>query len=283
VPVNRLPPEILALIPTFRESERDLLSATTVCEYWRRTLISTPNLWTKIVYPRGANPQVVPPRVQAYLERSESVPIHVRIRAHASQFLSSHTGRISSLEMFLDHPSNLDDIAQHLSKPAPILETINLRVGEMDQPTLALPPTFFEAFLSSARELTLHGATLSPGPCKLSWLTKFTLTTHFFAGVPSVVLLDTLERMPLLRFFEVTFYSISEPDPVSRSRMVTLSHLEEIIITTDLSPFAQLTTPILPVLCLPSARRVRVQMLTSIPIPPNTRPYHFHSRSGFRV
>ncbi|KAF9782264.1 hypothetical protein BJ322DRAFT_207313 [Thelephora terrestris] len=66
-PINCLPPEILALIPTFRESEKVLINATAVCKYWRRTLVSTPSLWNKIVY-LGRN--ITNP--YAYFQRSRS-------------------------------------------------------------------------------------------------------------------------------------------------------------------------------------------------------------------
>jgi len=163
--------------------------------------------------------------------------------------------------MFLDHPSNLDEMAEHLSKPAPLLETATLCVRDRGsyQPVLVLPPSFFEACLSSVRTLTLQGATLSPGSCNLSQLTKFTLETNFVTSVPSVVLLDALERMPLLRLFKTELYYAMPPTAIPENRVVTLPYLEDITITTDEHPLTPFTSPILPVLRLPSAHRITMR------------------------
>lgn len=103
--------------------------------------------------------------------------------------------------MFLDGLSNLDEIAEHILKPVQILETASLHVRDWHQSTLAIPSIFIEAILSPAKTLTFRGATLSPVSCRLSQLTEFTFETHIVASVLSAILLDTLERMPLLRIF----------------------------------------------------------------------------------
>ena len=278
-PVNRLPPEVLALVPTFRESERDLISATAVRTYWRRTLVSTPTLWNKIICSEWEDPRIIAPRVQAYLERSGSIPIDVQIHARAFQPLSSHTERFSSLRMLLDYPSGLDEIAQHFSKPTPILETISLHLRDWNQRTRVLPSTFFKAVLSSVRTLTLCGAILPPGPCRLSRLTKFTLKTRSGTGVLSITLLDCLERMPLLRIFEAKLYCVHRPDDVPEGRVVTLPHLEEITITANRECCGPLTIPILPALCLPSAYRVSIRLIRAhVVLPTPILPLSFEER-----
>ena len=118
--------------------------------------------------------------------------------------------------MFLDHPSNFDEIARHLSKPAPILGAVSFQFEDWDQPTLVLPAAFFEEFLSSVRALTLYNVTLPLGPCKLSRLTKFTLSIRA-TSVSSIVLLDALEQMPLLQVFDVRLDHASKQDPVPTS------------------------------------------------------------------
>ena len=224
-------------------------------------------------------PEAITSHVQAYLERSGSVPIDVQIHAFASRLLSPHTGRISSLRLFLGRPSNLDEIAEHLSKPTPILEAISFHVWDWDDPMLVLPPTLFEALLSSVRTLDFHGATLAPGPCKLSRLTNFILETRVTTIVPSVVLLDTLEGMSLLQFFEAKLYCAREPDPVPGDRVVTLPHLEEITIMTDGEYIGLLAIPVLPALCLPGAHRVSVRSISTFTFPPTPiLPLSFEER-----
>ncbi|KAF9650285.1 hypothetical protein BDM02DRAFT_3080723, partial [Thelephora ganbajun] len=70
-PVNRLPPEILSLIPTFlhyKRSRRSLIEWSQVCRYWRNTFINTPALWTHFSCKD-------PARTHAFLERSKSAPV----------------------------------------------------------------------------------------------------------------------------------------------------------------------------------------------------------------
>lgn len=277
-PVNRLPPEVLGLIQTFRKSERDLISAPAACAYWRRTLTSTPNLWNKIICSERENSEVVAPRIQAYLGRSRSIPVEVRIHAHSSRLLSSDTERISSLRMILDHPSNLDEIEKHLSKPAPILGAVSFHVEDWDQPTLVLPPAFFEEFLSSVRALDLYGVTLPLGPCKLSGLTKFTLSMRA-TSVSSIVLLDALEQMPSLRVFEVRLDYASRQDPVPIDYAIILPHLEEVATTRDDRFDPPHADTILPSLCLPSARRVSVRLINASGFPGSSiLPLSFEER-----
>ena len=261
-PINRLPPEILALIATFRESEKDLMNATAVCKYWHRTLVSAPNLWNNIVCGRD----VTSPHVHMYLERSGSVPIVAQIHARASRLLSPHTERISRLTMSVDNPSDIGEIADHLSKPAPLLEKITLRVACRGRHSLMLPPKFFEGFLSTAKVMILHGRALSPGPCELSRLTKFLLDTDLCAPT-SADILDSLEQMPSLQVFKASLCRRTPRDHVPGDRVVTLRGLEEISITIDQNLFASVASPIFPSLRLPSARKVTLKSVNASGVP----------------
>ena len=69
------PPSRNPRFPTFRESERDLISATAVCKYWRKTLISTPTLWNKIICSEWEKTGITASYVQVYFERSGSIPV----------------------------------------------------------------------------------------------------------------------------------------------------------------------------------------------------------------
>ena len=58
------------MVLEFRESDKDLISATHVCSRWRSALTSAPPLWTSVVF-------WDPDRALAYLTRSCVVPIDV--------------------------------------------------------------------------------------------------------------------------------------------------------------------------------------------------------------
>ncbi|KAF9777422.1 hypothetical protein BJ322DRAFT_1184162 [Thelephora terrestris] len=103
-PINCLPPEILALIPTFRESEKVLINATASLEQ-----DSLP--W---------------PKHHQSIRLFPTIPVAVHIRAHASQLLIPHIERISGSTLLIDNGSDLHETAVRLSKPAPLLKTVTL-------------------------------------------------------------------------------------------------------------------------------------------------------------
>ena len=254
-PINRLPPEILTPILTLPGSERNLINSTAVCKYWRRTLVSTPNLWKNILCSRDAEWHTISPHVNAYFERSGSFPVVVQIPARDSRLLSPHTDRISGLTLFIGTQTDLTQIARHLSKPAPLLESINLHTSLEDHRGLVLPPGFYQNFLSSATTLNISGAVLSPGPCQLSKLTAFTLNT-LVTFPASNTLLDILEQMPFLQVFKTTLRRTYLWDPIPWDRVVTLPRLEQITIITEEARPSPVPNQILLALRLPSARRV---------------------------
>lgn len=48
VPINRIPMEVLSLIPTHLSHEKDLFHATSVCRHWRRTFVQHAVLWSQL-------------------------------------------------------------------------------------------------------------------------------------------------------------------------------------------------------------------------------------------
>ena len=181
--------------------------------------------------------------------------------------------------MFLVHQSCCNRIVKYFSKPAPLLEAISLHVTDWGATNLALPPTLFEAIFPSVKTLAIHGSTLSPGPYKFSQLTKFSLETPTTPNVPSAVLLDSLERMPLLQFFKAQLYYTSQPDAVPGNRVVTLPHLKEIAITTDGRLLGPLTSPLLLALRLPGVHRIKARFAGAPSISPTPiLPLSFEER-----
>ncbi|KAF9645561.1 hypothetical protein BDM02DRAFT_3079455, partial [Thelephora ganbajun] len=70
-PINRLPPDILILIPNFwdkRSRGRFVIALTHVCRAWREIFTSRSSLWTDFHCMDAEKTRV-------YLERSKSSPI----------------------------------------------------------------------------------------------------------------------------------------------------------------------------------------------------------------
>ena len=124
VPIGRLPPEILAEVLEFRESDKDLISATHVCSRWRSALTSAPSLWTKVVF-QG------PDRALTYLTRSGALPIEVSFGSWNTDPKDFHTNhipwldRVQSMELRGDK-EEIKAIARRLCLPAPLLRSLKL-------------------------------------------------------------------------------------------------------------------------------------------------------------
>ena len=100
-PVNRLPPEVIALCATFvsNSDPRPIVSLTHVCRYWRKAITSSPRNWASI---SSDWKRLVP----SCLERAGEVPLTVNIRVSDIKgdeiFLETilpHTSRIAHLSL----------------------------------------------------------------------------------------------------------------------------------------------------------------------------------------
>jgi len=153
--MNRIPPEILALIPDFRDpyaSDDWVISLTHVCRAWRDVFVSRPSLWTDI-YCGGMDKTCV------YLERSKSSPINLTLMGYHESFSATFFKFIPPVVWRLKYlyidPSagDLQTITTHLSRPAPLLEELLIFGGRNS----VLAPKFLNGDLSSLRKLDLVG------------------------------------------------------------------------------------------------------------------------------
>jgi hypothetical protein len=150
VPINKLPPEILALVAAFFEPGRQLVNATAVCQYWRATLLSFPLLWSKIYCSSWT-------QFEAYLERSESVPLEIQLREqhfHMFRSLLPHISRLAILVVRIRDSSDFRRIAQYLWNPIPTLHKFSIASSESN--TLEFPPDIRSGHFMHVEELQLE-------------------------------------------------------------------------------------------------------------------------------
>jgi len=186
--VNCLPPEVLAKILSFRHDDRDLISATHVCERWRSTLLSIPLLWTEVVFGD-------PDRTMTYLERSKGAPLRVSI---GGSTLDPSTGdmpwigRTSSLRISGDQ-DYIESIVGRLCLSAPLLQDLifNAPPGPQDGRTMGhlihIPSGFLGEQVPSLRSLAFFS--VSPVPVtsiplqhltNLEWTDSFVVIGELF-------------------------------------------------------------------------------------------------------
>ena len=231
-PVNRIHPEILSLIPNhWEDSHRDenLIQATHVCRSWRNIFISCPSLWAHLDF---ANID----KTRIYLERSRSVSLDICFevgstfyRKEAFLLAVPRIPRLKALSVSGDQTKLLSFLVKHFSCDVPLLEELRIHFYADQVP--ALPDKIFNGGLSSLRKLDLAGVIMP-----MSWMDLSNLTTFNLCDVPEDTiflsqLLDFFESFPLLRHIHL-HDSIPGSGGVPAERVVSLSHLEDLSITT---------------------------------------------------
>lgn len=228
-PVNRIPPEVLSLIPHHLDGgDRDqcLVPLTHVCRDWRNTFISHPSLWTRLDFTNVE-------KTRTYIKRSHSFPLNICLqKADRATYLDDafslvipHICRLESLAI---NAQVLSSVLKHFRCRVPLLERLDIEIGGIEN---ALDSAHFNGDLSSLRELHLCGIT-APLPWKtLKNLRVVDLT--YCPPMDSVAqLLDFFESAPLLNAVKLQVPLPSSSDAPPR-RTVALPHLTALNINTS--------------------------------------------------
>lgn len=231
VVVNRLPPELLARILWFRQDDNDLTSATQVCGRWRSTLLSTPLLWTNVVF-EDRNRL----RPLAYLSRSKNAPLHVSV--NTSTLIDTDLygcgmpwiPRTKSLSIWTDR-AGIERIAGQLCLPAPLLQSLTFNAGyiyygAVDN-SIRIPYEFLGRQAQFLQELTF----ISVSPTPISNLPLQNLTNlrwnDRLSSVAIKDLLTLLASAPLLEAIDMDFPLLPERGP-EPPRVITLRKLRKL-------------------------------------------------------
>jgi hypothetical protein len=230
-PVNRIPPEILALIPDFWDKhyenrDRGVIALTHVCRAWREVYTSRSSLWTDLDCEDKGQAHI-------YLERSKPLPINLslytddRLPSYHPFFkiIPRAIGRLGSLSIGVTS-GDLQVITAHLSHPAPLLEKLSL-CGDSDYDSQHYPvltPALFNGDLSSLRKLRLECVRTELHWRNMVNLTSFQLVCTLPGEVTLRQLLDFFESTPRLR--KVSLYSVTLAPGAQDGRLVPLVCLE---------------------------------------------------------
>ena len=219
-PVNRIPSEVLSLIPCYYYEygmDRDLIRWTHVCRRWRGILISCPSLWTRINLTNID-------KTRTYIQRSQSSPLKLYLGSHNTTIdvfplIIPHIHRLKSLTInVLAFPSVLG----HFRCYTPLLEELSIRTYASNRPVL--DGALFNGDLSSLRELRLTRVTT-----RLQWQNLANLRVvnleSCFQGRGINRLLDFFESAPLLHTVDLGD-QIRGPSDAPPERMVALRHLK---------------------------------------------------------
>ena len=147
-PINRIPPEVLSLIPDYyREDEVDqgLIALKHVCSSWRETFASRSSLWTRLDFKNVD-------KTRAYTQGSQSSPLKIyltssKVIEDAFPLISPHIRRLESLT--IDAKTPLGHFCCHV----PLLEKLAINISTGNKPVL--DGAHLNRDLSSLHELRL--------------------------------------------------------------------------------------------------------------------------------
>ena len=228
--INRIPSEILSLIPTHLSSREDIFRASSVCRHWRGTFIQYAPLWSQLILSKGE------PYTKTLLERAKGSALDIITErgdpASVVTLLLPHNQQIKSLEFELGHWEDIQKFSEVNSGPLPLLRTLKINVvngPDLDNlPNMAPPslPLFTSAV--NLKEFVLHSE-------RFPFLNHFVfpnLTSFELFAIPGVEryhaseLLDFLEASPMLRTVRVKIIADLVHEDVPRERVVVLPDTE---------------------------------------------------------
>jgi hypothetical protein len=234
VPINRIPSDVLSLIPTYLSSQKDRFRATFVCRHWRTVFLQYAALWSRLVLGKDVE------CVATLLDRAKGSALDVVTDYNpplaAMTLLSPHAQRIRHLEFPSNRCADILTFSEVNSGPLPLLRTLTIRItawdrNRHDQPnaltTLLLPilsgATNLEEFvfdlqLSSNRLIPLNRFVF---PNLTTF--KLTCTTPEFNASD---FLGFLQSSPTLRTVEAEIDGHITREGVPRDMVVVLPNVE---------------------------------------------------------
>lgn len=230
LPISRIPPEVLSLIPDYCEEEyvdRASITLTHVCRRWREAFISRSTLWTHLDC-------MDVDKTRTYIQRSKSSPLRIfifdtwgkRCPNHAFSLVIPHISRIRSLMILA---GAIPDLLRHFCCHPPLLEELDINITLL--PTLTIDNAMFGGDLSPLRRLTLIGVVTHLPWRNMAKLTVFKLHCPLMYEVAVTRILDFFESVPLLNTVDVT-NSIPDSSDAPPGRTVSLRHLKTLSIAT---------------------------------------------------
>ena len=234
--INRIPLDVLSLIPTYLDSQKDRFNASHVCRHWRRTFLQNAALWSSLFLPKG---EVY---ARTLLERVRGSPLDVVTNCDAPDgaitLLSPHTRQIRTLDFRHNSWTDIQRFSDLSPGPLPLLRTLKIDVALQsdNQPNIIPPPSlplFANAINLEKFVLCLEGS-LFPNNFAFPNLTTFKFSTEpGWYTFRALGLLDFLEASPTLRKVKMEINTKILLQGVAQGRVVLLPNVQTFSLSMD--------------------------------------------------
>ena len=229
-PINRIPPEVLSLIPDYSdEDDPDELpiTLTHVCRSWREIFTSRPSLWTTLDMTNIS-------KTRTFIQRSRSSPLDIYVsnlghETYLDDALSLAIPHIPRFRSFIFHSDAIPDTLRNFSCHTSLLEELEIHIYSPYTHTLDIP--LLNSGLPSLRRPSPLADTTRLPQKNTSNLRVFSFSCAR-GGVTVTQILNFLESSPLPHTIDITD-SIPNSSDAPPERIVTLGHLKTLPITTD--------------------------------------------------
>jgi hypothetical protein len=225
--INRIPLDILSLIPTHLSSQADRFRATFVCHHWRKVFLQHGALWAQLFLRKGET------YVTTLLERAKGSPLdvftHHEAPVGAVTLLYPHVRQIERLEFVNSSWVDVTTFSEVDSGPLPLLRALTISTvlifNPLGQANAVVPPSspFFRGAIN-LEQFTIRMERFQP----LSRFIFPNLTTFELSVWPDEVefsvpdLLDFLKASPMLRTVDLTISGGTTLEGIPREMVVIL-------------------------------------------------------------
>ena len=237
MPVNRLPEDILSLIPTYLPSQKDRFWASFVCRRWRRTFLQRAELWSQLFLSKGEG------YVKTLLERTKGSTLDIVVGnwvpAGVTTLLSSRTEQIKYLFFKYSEWATIFEFSRVIYGPLPLLNTLSINADEEDiwEAFDMIPPSSFLfhnavnlkefRFNSKSSQFMNHFA--FPNLVSLS----LDLSAEPSGMLHASQLLDFLGTSPMLRSVYVKIPPDISLSDIAQDRIVVLPNVEDFTLIAN--------------------------------------------------
>ena len=231
VRINRIPLEILSLIPTYLVSQKDRFYAASVCRHWRKVFLQHGAIWSELFTGKG---EVY---VKTLLKRVKGSPIDVIVRGDTPAGTAAllPTQQIRRLEFTNSYWEDIIAFSEIGSGSFPLLQILEItsvydRHGQFISVTpLSLP--FFRGAVDM-KQFTFHSNRLQLlSRFVFPNLTTFDLLTWPGTGSDVSHLLDFLKASPMLRKVGVKINGRFVPGGIPLEIVVVLPNAESFALS----------------------------------------------------